>query len=118
MLDKTTALDLWARLKELYMTKSLANKIRLKKRLYTFKIAEGTLVQKHLNDFDSIIVDLESLDVKVEDENKAILLVVSLAPSYKHFKEVYCWVYLHYVCRCYLVESIASIYCSSFYYRS
>jgi len=41
-------------------------------------MAEGTPVQKHLNDFNSIIVDLESLYVKVEDEDKAILLVVSL----------------------------------------
>ena len=40
--DKTTAVDLWVRLEELYMTKSLANKIRLKEMLYTFCMAEGT----------------------------------------------------------------------------
>jgi len=51
-------------------------------------MAKGTPVQKHLNDFNSIIVELESLDVKVEDEDKAILLVVSLPPSYKHFKGI------------------------------
>ena len=60
------------------MTKSLANKICLKERLYTFRMAEGTPVQKLLNDFNSIIVDIESLDVKMEDEDKGILLVVSL----------------------------------------
>uniref|UniRef100_A0A7C9DRL2 Retrovirus-related Pol polyprotein from transposon TNT 1-94 n=1 Tax=Opuntia streptacantha TaxID=393608 RepID=A0A7C9DRL2_OPUST len=32
--DKTTTVDLWTRLEELYMMKSLANKIRLKERLY------------------------------------------------------------------------------------
>jgi len=88
VLDKTTAVGLWIRLEQLYMTKSLANKIRLKEMLYTFRMAEGTPVQKHLNDFNSIVVDLESLDVKIEDEDKAILLVMSLPPSYKHFKEI------------------------------
>ena len=51
-------------------------------------MVEGTSVQKHLNDFNLIVVDIESLDVKIEDEDKAILLVVSLLPSYKHFKEI------------------------------
>ena len=78
MLDKTTAVDLWVQLEELYMTKNLANKIRLKERLYTFRMAEGTPVQKYLNELNSILIDLESLDVKSEDEDKAILLVVSL----------------------------------------
>jgi hypothetical protein len=64
------------------MTKSLANKLRLKERLYTIRMSEGS----HLNEFNSIIVDLESLDVKIDDEDKIILLVVSLPPSFKHFK--------------------------------
>ena len=79
--DKTTAVDLWVRLEELYMTKSLANKICSKERLYTFHMAESTPVQKHLNEFNSILVNLESLHVKIEDEDKAILLVLSLPSS-------------------------------------
>jgi len=46
----------------------------LEERLYTFIMVEGTSVQKHLNDFNSIIVDLESSNVKIEDLDKAILL--------------------------------------------
>jgi len=42
------------------MTKSLVNKIRLKKRLYTFSMTEGRPIQKHLDDFNSTIIDLES----------------------------------------------------------
>ena len=61
------------------MMKSLTNKIRLKQRLYTFRMAEDNLVQKHLNDFNSIVVDLESLDVKIEDEDKHLKAV-----SYTH----------------------------------
>ena len=70
------------------MTKSLANKLCLKERLYTICMAEGTSIQSHLNEFNSIIIDLENLDVQIEDEDKAILLVVSLPPTYKHFKEI------------------------------
>jgi hypothetical protein len=78
---------LWKKLEELYMTKSL-NKLRLKERLYTIHMSEGTSMQSHLNEFNSIIVDLESLNVKIDDEDKTILLVVSLPPSFKHFKEI------------------------------
>jgi hypothetical protein len=33
----------------IYMTKSLANKLRLKERLYTIRMAEGTSIQSYLN---------------------------------------------------------------------
>jgi hypothetical protein len=87
-MNAKSAAELWNKLEELYMTKSLANKLRLKERLYTIRMAEGTSIQSHLNEFNSICVDLESLDVKIDDEDKAILLVVSLPPSFKHFKEI------------------------------
>jgi len=53
-----------------------------------FYIAEGTSIHNHVDELNFIIIDLESLYVKIEDEDKAILLVVSLPPSYKHFKEI------------------------------
>jgi hypothetical protein len=45
-------------------------------------------MQSNLNEFNSIIVNLESLDLKIDDEDKTILLAVSLPPSFKHFKEI------------------------------
>jgi hypothetical protein len=65
-----------------------SNKLCLKEHLYTIHMSEGTYMQSHLNKFNSIIVDLESLDVNIDDEDKAILLVFSLPPSFKHFKEI------------------------------
>jgi hypothetical protein len=70
------------------LVSNLANKLRLKERLYTIRMVEDTSIQSHLNEFSSICVDLESLDVKIDDKDKAILLVVSLPPSFKHFKEI------------------------------
>ena len=52
-------------------------------------MGEGTPVKNHLNVFNSIIIDLKSLDVKIEDEEKALLLVVSLPASYKNLKEIF-----------------------------
>lgn len=49
---------------------------------------EGTPIQSHLDEFNSIIIDLENLDIKIEDEDKAVLLIVSLPRTYKHFKEI------------------------------
>jgi len=74
--------------KSLYMTKSLANKLWLKERLFALRMSEGTPIQSHLDEFNSIIIDLENLDVKIDDEDKVVLLNVSLPPSYQQFKEI------------------------------
>ena len=70
------------------MTKSLANKICLKEHLCTFSMANGTPIQNYLDKFNSLIIYLVIIDVKLEDEDKTILLVISLPSSYKHFKEI------------------------------
>ena len=85
--EKSTA-GIWGKLESLYMTKSLANKLRLKERLFTLRMSEGTPIQSHLDEFNSIIIDLENLDVKIDDEDKAVLLIVSLPPSHRQFKEI------------------------------
>ena len=70
------------------MTKSLVNKIRLKEHLKTFSTVKGTPIQIHLDDVNSILIDLESMDVKIKDKDRAILLVFFLPSFYKHFREI------------------------------
>jgi len=67
-LDKTTTASLWPTLATLYMAKSLANKIYLKEHLYMFSMAEDNPIKNHLDDFNLILVDLESMDVNIKDE--------------------------------------------------
>ena len=56
---------MWSRLKTLYMTKSLSNKLYLKKQLYELRMNEGTTVLEHLNFFNKIISELLTVDVKM-----------------------------------------------------
>src|SRR3954465_10348669 len=42
VLNEDTAAVVWNRLKSLYMTKSLSNKLYVKKQLYCLRMAEGT----------------------------------------------------------------------------
>jgi len=83
VLDKTIMAVLWLSLETLYRTKSPVYMIRLKECLYIFSMVEDTPKM-----ILTLLFDLESLDVNLEDEDKTILLVVSLLASYKHFKEI------------------------------
>ena len=69
------------------MTKSLANLLHKKIKLYTFKMASGMLIDEHLDHFNKIILDLENIDIIVLDEDKAILLLTSLDASYTNMKD-------------------------------
>ncbi|GAB2299826.1 hypothetical protein Dimus_038584 [Dionaea muscipula] len=82
-----TSAALWLKLETLYMTKSLTNKLHLKQQLYMLRMAEGTSIKSHLATFNTIIMDLENHEVTIEDEDKALLLLCYLPPSFKNFRE-------------------------------
>ncbi|GJU72676.1 retrotransposon protein, putative, ty1-copia subclass [Tanacetum coccineum] len=82
---ETTAAGVWTKLETLYMTKSLANKLYLKKKLYTFYMPVGRKISEHIDEFNKIVLDLANIEVKFEDEDLALLLLTSLPASYEHF---------------------------------
>ena len=63
------------------MSKSLTNKLYLKQQLYSLKMAEGLDLSQHINVFNKIINDLKRVDVKFEDEDKALMQLNSLITS-------------------------------------
>lgn len=73
-----TAAAIWLKLENLYMSKSPANRLHLKLKLFTFKMQEGTKMEDHLDEFSKAIFDLENIDVTVDDEDQALLLLRSL----------------------------------------
>ena len=48
---------------------------------------ESTPIKSHIVEFFFIINDLDKIEVKIEDEDQALILLCSLPSSYKSFRE-------------------------------
>ncbi|KAI9186661.1 hypothetical protein LWI28_019633 [Acer negundo] len=82
-MEEKSAKGTW---EKLYMGKTLSNKLTLKNQLYGLKMEEGGDVMAHLNDFNRCISNLIWVDVKYEEDDKALLLLRSLPNSFEHFR--------------------------------
>ncbi|GJY59728.1 zinc finger, CCHC-type containing protein [Tanacetum coccineum] len=84
---ETTAAGIWTKLTSLYMTKSLAIRLYLKKKLYTYYMSTGMKLGDHIDEFNKLILDLANIDIEIEDEDQALMLLTSLPSSYENFVE-------------------------------
>nr|GEV80652.1 retrovirus-related Pol polyprotein from transposon TNT 1-94 [Tanacetum cinerariifolium] len=82
-----SAAGVWLKLKTLYMTKSLANKLYLKKKLFNFYMDSGKKLSEHIDEFNKLIGDLAHIEVDIDDEDQALTLLTSLPSSYDNFVE-------------------------------
>ena len=74
--------NLWDKLGNLYQSKSLVNKLFLRKKLYHLRMEDGDSVTDHLNVFNTLVSQLVSVDIKMEEEDKCITLLCSLPDSW------------------------------------
>ena len=72
----------WEKLGNLYQSKSLVNKLFLRKKLYHLRMEDGDSVTDHLNVFNTLVSQLVSVDIKMEEEDKCITLLCSLPDSW------------------------------------
>nr|GEV31849.1 zinc finger, CCHC-type [Tanacetum cinerariifolium] len=84
---KDSVTEVWLKLKTLYMTKSLANKLYLKKKLFTFYMHPGKKLSKHIDEFNKLVSDLANIDIDIDDEDQTLMLLTSLPSSYDNFME-------------------------------
>lgn len=59
------------------MIKSLTNKLYRKHRLFILCILKGIYIKSHIDEFNSIITDLQQYLLKIEKKEKDLLLLFS-----------------------------------------
>lgn len=72
-----SVVGLWLKLGNLYMTKSLTNRLYLKQRLYTLRMRECMSLKAHIDKFNKIIIDLKNINIKIDVENQVIIVLCS-----------------------------------------
>jgi hypothetical protein len=77
-----SAKKLWDKLRILYKSKYLVNKLFLINKMYLLRMSEGSLVTKHLNAFNAIIIQLSSMDIKITKEEKYVSLLCYFLDSW------------------------------------
>ena len=60
------------------MTKNVENRLHLKRRLYHFQLKRETSISDHINIHTKLFTDLTNLDIVLDDEDKAFILLSSL----------------------------------------
>lgn len=75
--DEETEKGVWEKLETIYMTKSLTNKLLFKQHLFSLRMKEGSSLKEHLDALNSILMDLKNVEVKIEHEDAALVLLVS-----------------------------------------
>ena len=75
--EKTTT-NLMKALSGMYEKLSANNKVHLMKKLFNLKMAENASVVQHLNEFNTIINQLSSVEIDFNDEIHALIILASL----------------------------------------
>ncbi|KAL8506416.1 hypothetical protein ACS0TY_017338 [Phlomoides rotata] len=84
---ETNALGVWKKLEDLYLPKSISNRLYMKHKIYGFKMTGEKNLLEQLDEFNKLVDDLENLDVKLEDEDKTLILLNALPKSLEGFKD-------------------------------
>ena len=79
--EKTTS-GLLKALSNMYEKPSAMNKVYLMRRLFNLQMSENGFVSDHINEFNMIVSQLNSVDINFKDEIKALILMSSLAESW------------------------------------
>ena len=57
--------------------------LQLKRRLYRFQLKKVFSIDEHMNNYTKLLTDLVNVDVKIEEENK-VLILLNYLPGKKY----------------------------------
>ena len=79
VLYETSARQLWEILEKKYLTKSIESCLQLKRRFYCFQLKRGLSIDEYMNNYtNKLLTDLVNVDVKIEVEDKTLILLNAL----------------------------------------
>ena len=67
VLGLTGSIDIWDKLEIWYMSKLLTSMLSLKTRLFSLQMTEEVDFNQHLDKFNKITMELDSLQIKIEE---------------------------------------------------
>ncbi|KOM52532.1 hypothetical protein LR48_Vigan09g119100 [Vigna angularis] len=71
-----------AALSSMYEKPSAANKVHLMRRLFNLRMTEGTSTAQHINELNTITIQLSSVGINFDEEVRALILLSSLPESW------------------------------------
>ena len=80
--DPTDPVAVWKILADQFQRKTWANKVELKQKLFSLRLAEGGSVQEHIKFMSEIYDELSAIGENVSEEDRVVYLLVSLPESY------------------------------------
>ena len=72
----------WKKLSEQFQKKTWANKLELRRRLYSLRLKEGDSVQEHIKAMIEIFNGLSVIGDPVSDEDRVVHLLASLPETF------------------------------------
>ena len=73
----------WGTLRNFYNRSTLQNRVTMTRRLHKFKMESGTVMAKHLDAFDDLVVGLQTLGKLVYKARQLVVLLSSLPSEYE-----------------------------------
>ena len=80
--SEDSAVNIQGKLRSLYQSKSLVNKLFLQNKLFHLRMDENDTVTEHLNVYNTLVSQITSVGIKMAEEDKCITLLCSLPDSW------------------------------------